>query len=192
MDSWGQVQELKSIGIKEIVKNRDLKKKYIKLYKILFSQDMCVSCNATITHSFNQFLKLTFEQTIIMKNRKFIFHEFTTLWIEERQEHLTNDNLTDELALELLRKNKGYAKYFDIMPENWLELTEKPAPAKPAATAPPTDDTSEAKSAIELALEQMDVGQLRTYAEERKTQYPKWAKHKKRKATLLKYILKNL
>lgn len=192
MELWTQVKELQAIGIKDIIKSSDLKKKYIKLYKALFLQNMCVSCNSTISHSFDQFLKLTSKQTIIMKNRKFLFKDSTTLWIEERQEHLTNANLTDELALDLLRKNKGYAKYFDIIPENWQELIKEPAPAKPAATAVQPSDPSDAKSAIELALEQMDVRQLRTYTEERKTQFPKWATYKKRKATLLKYILKNL
>ena len=37
---------------------------------------------------------------------------------------ITNDNLTDEKAIEILKEAPGAAKFFEVIPENWKELVE--------------------------------------------------------------------
>jgi len=43
---------------------------------------------------------------------------------------ITNDNLTDEVAVELLKRNEKHISNFDIFPSNWEDLVEVKQPVK--------------------------------------------------------------
>lgn len=43
---------------------------------------------------------------------------------------ITNDNLTDEVAIELLKRNEKHISNFDIFPSNWEDLIEVEQPKK--------------------------------------------------------------
>ena len=118
MADWNRVKELQKIGIKKIIKNLDLKREYIKIYKEVFLSNLCVSCNAYIRHSFNQFLTLTKPKIKVMSNRKYILKDGVVLSYQPHRTHYTNDNLTDEIAKEILKAKPILSKYFEEMPED--------------------------------------------------------------------------
>lgn len=144
-----RIKELQNIGIDVILRNKDLKNEYVRIYKNIFKTDLCSTCESHIKHSFLEFNKLTNLKIETMKNRLFNFRtkdesgrdDVVVLNIAATNEQLTNDKLTDERAIALLRSNKAYKKYFVNLPANWEALvagTESLKPT-PQVTIPVTE-----------------------------------------------------
>jgi len=157
---WKRVQELQAIGIGPILKDYDLKSEYIRLHKKIFLSNLCVSCNATIKHTFTEFSQLTKTKIKIMKDRKYKFKDSTVLWVEKDRVHYTNDNLTDEIAERLLKENSGYAKFFEGLPKDWEEQLGKEGTAK---TDKPISKMNTDELQVEVAkLEGITIEEIKT------------------------------
>lgn len=125
-----RIKELQAIGINKILRDKELKNEYVRIYKNIFKTDLCSTCEALIKHSFIEFNKLTNLKIETMSNKLFNFRTkdengrdvTTCLHFQATNEDLTNKNLTDERAIALLRSNKAYKKYFVNLPANWEAL----------------------------------------------------------------------
>ena len=200
---WDKIKELQELGIENILKDKGKKSLYITIYKNLFQTNLCSTCNSAIKHTYSQFLTLNQSKLQTMEARKFLFRENTVIWVPDMCAHVTNSNLTDDIALTLLRRNKGYIKYFATFPPDWMSmlapvkkpagiapLQPKSAPAQPPTVATVNDGEEKLKvrEAITESLKEMSNSELKEYAKERVASYPEWAKHKS-KTKLLDYIL---
>jgi hypothetical protein len=69
---------------------------------------------------------------------KFVLKADSLLYSERLHKYYTPDTITDADALELLAGNKVYARYFEVLPEQWEKLVEdfsNQAPKKRKKTA---------------------------------------------------------
>src|SRR3972149_7022862 len=84
----------------------------------------------------------------LMAGRKFLLKPNTCIWVDRLNLHITNENLTDELAINLLKKNRGYLKFFHEVPEGW----DKTAPAPVPTPVPVKKDYEVLKPEIKLEI----------------------------------------
>ena len=133
-----------------------------------------------------------------METRQYILRPNTVLWVEALQKHVTNANITDDIAVTMLNKNRGYAKYFEKLPVSIPQPASAPVAIKPQAPlAPAVKTTSDAeakeliKKAILESVSEMTLSELKEYCAEREEQFPEWKKHKA-KQKLLDYIVSKL
>lgn len=199
---WKEIEALQQIGIEKILSDKQLKKKYLSIQKNFFNTDLCHECNSAIKHSYIHFKSLTPNQMKTIEERQFALKTNTVLWVEARQSHITNANITDEIAVALLRKNKGYQKYFEKMPQGWENMLSAPLVQKqPVPVVSVKESVKEpvkevatkkqVKEAIVESIKSMTFSELKEYAGEREEQFFEWKKNKS-KAKLVEYILSNL
>lgn len=56
---------------------------------------------------------------------KFKFKDDSVRYVPSKHLHVSNKNLSDELALELLKSSKAYINHFSHYPENWEAMLEE-------------------------------------------------------------------
>lgn len=188
---WQEIEILQKQNVSDILNDRKLKQQFISLCKILFQTNLCAKCNSSIKQAFLNFKSITPKQINTMEKREFILKPNTVLWVESLQKHVTNANLTDDIALALLNKNKGYAKYFEKIPANWQQV-QSAVPVKSQTPVQVTKQEDEAKEAVRKAIVEsigeMTMSELKEYAQERNDQFPEWHKQKS-KQKLVDYIV---
>lgn len=129
------------------------------LYREVFSQEPCVSCPAKLRGYFTLLKKFDVsKKTNTNKDLKYQFKEGTVVQLGFGSGvHLTNANLTDKLAEELLRKNKNGIKLFAKFPKDWEKRVSKPY----VPTAEEVISEVEKEESVE-ALEEMKKSEKRT------------------------------
>lgn len=92
-------------------------------YFLVFGRKKDITCGDCVLDAYFEIKeKFNNNKIIEMSERKFLFTPATVLQIPRSAMQLTNDNLTDDHALGLLARSKGYLKFFAKFPENWEEL----------------------------------------------------------------------
>jgi hypothetical protein len=116
-----------------------------KLYKAAFGLDPCSTCQKD--HE-NYYKRLIEAENIFlqMEKGKYLLKKNTLLTIRGKHINVSNFNLTDKLAIELLKENKSRIKYFERYPENWEEDIK---PKKRKKSVNENKDTSTSKKANE-------------------------------------------
>lgn len=150
--SLNKINKYREIGIEAILLDKDLTAEFAYFYFQLTVEKICVGCSGKMRQKFtdlmntnNQKLKTMSEQKFIMEPGKLIDRTMSAKGLSGQY---NADKMTDEIALQLLKSEKGYIKFFKKVPENWEELVKAAKfPEAPKAKKVPaeisTDDTTE-------------------------------------------------
>ena len=155
--SLKKVNKYRDIGIEKILADKNLSAEFGTYYFQLTGDKICVGCSGKMRQKFNdlmntnqQKLKAMSEQKFIMEPGKLIDRSMASKGLSGQY---TASNMTDEIALQLLKSHKGYIKFFKSFPKNWEELAGKakfptaPKPKAPAAAA--SSEIQEAEGSTE-------------------------------------------
>lgn len=104
-----------------------------KIYFELEGRHFCRSCPADITTMFNK-LKQTF-----MNDTKFRLIRERATYRVRKGVMISNDKMTDELALEWLKDCPERIKFFYSYPENWKDMLNNTEAHTVAPTVAPTE-----------------------------------------------------
>lgn len=144
MTYGNQIEKVLSYGNDYVNNTANNKKKKLlrQLYYELFNQRIR-NCSTCIIEAYFKIKQLTNLKTKIMT-------QFKLKAGKQIQKHgqrnvITNANLTDETAIDLLKSNKGYKKFFEEMPSNWLELVDGIAPKVKGKKAEAKEDAGDQK-----------------------------------------------
>ena len=124
------IKRMKALGEKAVTANTGLQAEFIRLYFLAFDEKICGSCRDKIKNNFMSLINFKpNEKSKIMDERKFILKDKklidTTMSAVPPHGQYTNDNMTDKIAIDLLRKHKGYLKFFKLYPKDWESLLKK-------------------------------------------------------------------
>ena len=102
-------------------------------YKKIFHEDLATTCDNCISDGIirlriylNKGAKMEKEVTVPKSKFKLKNEDRVVIYVQELHMHVTKGNLTDELAIELLKRNKKNIALFDVYPDNWQELASIP------------------------------------------------------------------
>lgn len=97
-----------------------------ELYYEMFGEHPERSCESCVGDALNRIkytnIKKDKTMTEEKKECKFKFKEGTCLWVGKHHKHYTNDNLTDETAIQLIRISRGTLQYFEVIPDDLDEM----------------------------------------------------------------------
>ena len=115
MDIWKEIQELPNqlylLGKKdsEAITNLDA------LLFNVFGERLDRHCSYCINKAYQKLTNLTIQRFNEMKDQKYKLKENQVVYFQHA--HYTNANITDEIALEMVRANKANADLFETTPE---------------------------------------------------------------------------
>lgn len=125
----------------EIYSNDALYAELDRVYFNIFKQHPTRSCKNCIADALFQ-IKYHLKNTTMAKKIEekkpcaFKLKSSAVLWIPKLHMHITNSNLTDELAIKVIKISRGTLKYFEEVPKNLPELLH----TEPVFSEPPTGD----------------------------------------------------
>lgn len=120
------VEHVLSYSLDEVKRDKDLKNKVISIYKYLFDPKACASCKDRTPQYYNRIKKEGLQRFTNMENTNFKLRE----GIGAKQmdfgssQFISNDNMTDELAIKFLKGNPQRISMFGEFPKNYKELLE--------------------------------------------------------------------
>ncbi len=117
-----ELEFLINTNLSEIVKDRRLKGKCLQYAMYIFGETGCSGCNDDFSNIFKKLKQKGMEILSNKINRQFEFKDNYIGQIKFGGKHISNANLTDELALEFLANNPERIKCFKQKPENWEDL----------------------------------------------------------------------
>ncbi|MDG3581771.1 hypothetical protein [Galbibacter pacificus] len=118
-----ELKKIVSDGLDEVHNNISNKEKVVKYYKYLYKSQGC-KCkipNVDINNMFNKLKDDGIKKLEEIENRKFHLRD-NVIPIRVKGVNIDNVNLTDELAMKLLKENENRISLFKIKPENWQEV----------------------------------------------------------------------
>lgn len=112
-------------GIDPLFSNLDLLNEFDSIYLAIFGERIKLCCGKTLQYYFDKLKK-----HVEMKNqdKKYLLKEGVQMHCNHNV--YTNANLTDEVAIELLKQDPRRISNFEKFPENW---NEKPKAKTPTA-----------------------------------------------------------
>lgn len=169
MDIEARIETFKTWGIDEILKSDDKRTKFAQFYRSVFGEKICLTCDNRFTESFTKLIQIPTKQLEKMKDRNFTLKAGSLIdtsmkGIPGVPMHVSDANLTDDIAIQLLKANKGYIMHFDHKPSNWEEVVAKGVKAKPTPTVSqpggtdsPGETTTEPTGEEEKKFEELKV-----------------------------------
>lgn len=129
-----ELNELLGYSLEEIRADSNKRIRLFFLYKFVFGVKECVTCNDKLTKVYQE---LKNKGAIIMENKENRTFELKrdtdVVSVTLGSKPITNFNLTDELALEYLSKNKKRISNFGKHPDDWeaqVDAFEAPKPKR--------------------------------------------------------------
>ena len=151
------IMKILTYSASEIFRNERLCNELCRLYLKIFEsvlQANCENCIADglfqIKYHFNNKKDKKMEE---QKECKFRFKEGTVLTVSKWHMHISNENLTDALAIKILRINKKNLSNFAKYPENIAELAgweDTEIEGGKAVTTPVSKDEQEKKEKLKM------------------------------------------
>lgn len=119
------IEEISKLTLKQVQGNviyeRELKRTYFELFKSHLTIT-CGGCIDDAIYNIRYYLNKQNKKVMNSSNTLFRFFSNVVLYVPKWHEHITNDNLTDSRAIELLRLTQANIKHFEKFPDNWKEL----------------------------------------------------------------------
>lgn len=117
-----KLEQLLTHSLGEILSDDMLQGYVIKYYRKHVNPDICSGCGGSRIQEYYLTIKSMFMKGVIESNFKFAEQGAVFPMEFGSDVLLSNANLTDELAIEWLKKNPNRIVHFDRYPENWREL----------------------------------------------------------------------
>lgn len=116
--------------LQAIRESRKLRNELAILYREAYNKEPCIGCKQKLRGYLLKLKKLDMAKLKSKDNQKDINYQFKDGVVIQHTFgggiHLTNANLTDKLAEELLRKNPNGIKLFKKFPSDWEKRISKP------------------------------------------------------------------
>ena len=156
--SLEKINKYRDIGIEKILADKTLSAEFGTFYFQLTGDKICVGCSGKMRQKFTNLMNTNQQKLKTMSNKKFIMVPGKLIDRSMAPTGLsgqyTASNMTDEIALQLLKSQKGYIKFFKDFPDNWEKLAAKAKfPVAPSAPAkkPVTNDEVDSKDSTDSA-----------------------------------------
>jgi hypothetical protein len=124
-----KLNELLAFKPEEISKEAALKVQLLSFYRYIFQEQPCGGCKDSLT---SYYIKLKNEGMAKLMNkveRDFDFKDNVCVQVKfGAADHYTNHNLTNDVAIALLKVNAKRIRLFKRFPANWEELISDPEP----------------------------------------------------------------
>lgn len=177
------IEEAKGFSY-ESIKDEKIGNRFIEIYKFLYSIKHCSRCKSQINNYFAQF-KYDFiisPKKSLMADKQFILKKGVVLRLPKTVTDYTNSNLTDEIAVDILKHAPAFIKFFEKFPADYQQKSFVDANHAPsledlkqsAAVAESRNSTEALKAEIAAST---SVTHIKALAE-------KGDRHVKRAATL--------
>lgn len=139
--------EIKQIGLQKVLHDAKSSELVSKYYLQLFHESLCSTCPGKLAEAYSQILNLNIQNFLTMANSKYKVANdgvIDTVYspIAGVPYHVSNANITDEIAEKLIKANPNFKKQL---------VTSSEAGDKPAESKQPA-----APSAIEARIEEID------------------------------------
>lgn len=156
-----ELEQILSVGVDGIKNDRQLKGRMLQYGMYIFGQLGCTTCNEDIAQLYSNLknngmstLKNKIERNFELKNG------FVGQMSFGSQQHLSNANLTDELALEFLSINPERIKCFETFPKNWQKLVTDFVASLAEKKAQEAKQAKEAKEKAEIEKNAQQKAQI--------------------------------
>lgn len=127
-----KIKELLDQGLSAIIEsgkvNGALYNSFLSVYTLQFPERKspagCSGCMEDAFYSLQKFYNKQLnpmETTQTKISSAFHIKGNGVIYSSSLNKHISNDNLTDDLAFALLEKSENYEKSFDLMPKDWKE-----------------------------------------------------------------------
>lgn len=140
-------EQIIKVGFERVIQKKELQVELQRIYFDLFKERLVITCNNCIEDGLfriGYFLKK--QQTnnkMITSQSLFKLRPTVVLYVPAWHGHLTNDNLTDEKAIALLKLTSANIKHFEKYPENWRELISTQVATNPVVVDTPEQPVEE-------------------------------------------------
>lgn len=125
-----QFEKVKGLDLAEVLQyGSEANVLFTQAYFQVYGVRLCANCGGSLGEKFRTFTSLSNQKIIAMSERKFKLKANQILYVHPNTDY-TNENLTDEIAEKLLRKNPGFAAAFETMPEGFAEELQNASPEK--------------------------------------------------------------
>lgn len=125
MEDWEEIIKTGADGLRT---NPELFVKFTKLYKQIFGSDICLTCPGGFASAWGAF-EATYKKNIYKMSKSktpglFVFKKNHLIYSTKSHSHFGAANITDEIAINLLRENRAFLQHFEKYPDNWEALVE--------------------------------------------------------------------
>ncbi len=129
------MRELQELSVETILKKRDsggtpYLAHVFRLHKKIFGQ-ACSACPNKLPTYINKLKKYNMDEQKKTQAQKYRLKKGKVIHILGTKNMYSEHNMTDEVAIELLRENPNRAVLFAQLPENWETEIAKPKDEKP-------------------------------------------------------------
>jgi len=140
-----RIARFNKMGIEALLKDAQASSEFATLYLRLYNEKICVGCRGAIRQKFNELMNINPEKLKIMSSRKFVLNPNALIdrsMASKGPSGMYNaSNITDQIAIELLRHHKGYISSFTEFPKDWQEIVAKTPAPKPEKAPEPVAST---------------------------------------------------
>jgi len=121
-----KIAALRKHGIRKVLDDSDIGIEFGYVYHGVFGEKICVTCESVIVKAFDRLMALSWDQVKAMTQKKFKMKVGklidTTMSTGGPMGQFNSVNITDEIAIALLRRSKGHIRSFESYPSNWQDL----------------------------------------------------------------------
>lgn len=118
------IQDVSKLKSGQVFGDAKLQRELQRLYYTLFNEKLtitCLNCIEDAIFRINYYSKKT-QKIMAPSTSLFKLFDSKVLWVNAWGMHITNGNLTDKIAIDLLRLNIKNIKNFEKYPDNYLDL----------------------------------------------------------------------
>ena len=119
MLSKSQIEMLDADSLRS---NISFMSQFVNTYKQIFGTTPCITCKGRLEQSVTQLKNALTNNPGLMEEKKFVIKDNTVISTFGTSLSYTNANITDESAIEILRRNPKTIKWFKTFPDDWQEL----------------------------------------------------------------------
>jgi len=120
-----KLEQLLALTPDQIKEEAAMKVRLLLFYRHIFQEQPCGGCKGTIEAYYKKLKTEGITKLLNKVERDFDFKENVCIQVESgRKDHFTNHNLTNEVAIEILKFNKKRIKLFKRFPSDWEKLIE--------------------------------------------------------------------
>ncbi len=118
-----KLNELLAFKPEEISKEAALKVQLLSFYRYIFQEQPCGGCANSIVNYYSKLKAEGMAKLLLKVERDFDFKDNICIQVKfGAKDHYTNHNLTNDIAIEILKFNPKRIKLFKRFPANWEQL----------------------------------------------------------------------
>lgn len=118
-----KLEQLLAFKPEEISKEAALKVQLLSFYRYIFQEQPCGGCTGSLNQYYIKLKNEGMAKLMLKVDRDFDFKDNVCVQVKlGAADHYTNHNLTNEIAIQMLKVNPKRIRLFKRFPANWEEL----------------------------------------------------------------------